>query len=88
MSTVMKIDIFMYSEFCINLVGGEICSGIVSHYTPNWFIQYLDYIFWQPAFTKPFFLCLVLWIKIKNVLWFFFFWELCDQIDIINVNKI
>ena len=56
MLTVMQIDIFLYIECCINLVDGEICSGIVSHYTLNWFIQYLNYIFWQPAFTKPFFL--------------------------------
>ena len=72
MSTVMKIDIFMYSEFCINLVGGEICSGIVSHYTPNWFIQYLDYIFWQPALQNLFSLSRFV-DKNENMLWFFLF---------------
>ena len=87
MSTVMKINIFMYSEFCINLVGGEICSGIVSHYTPNWFIQYLDYIFWQPALQNLFSLSRFV---DKMKMWFgsFYFWELCDQINIININKI
>ena len=58
MSTIMQIDIFPYIECCINLVGGEICSGIISRSLHTKFVHTvynLNYIFWQPAFTKPFF---------------------------------
>ena len=43
---------------CFSKIFAELlykCSGIVSHYILDWFIQYLNYIFWQPVFTKPFF---------------------------------
>ena len=50
----------------------DLCSGIVSHNTLNWFIQYLNYIFWQPAFTKPFSLSRFV-DKNENVLWFSLF---------------